>query len=534
MRYRKLTAAILGTLALCACSNVSDIYNEELANQRKKAEYQANFIKSFGEIDTEHTWNSTSQYKVTSSSEDDKTIEIFSYHPCNAYARLYGYGNAGETFTFDAPQSLENVYVAVSDENGKYEYYNVGVSDGRITFNTDDASTRSYFTDKEGNEITDANDYEYVVFTPDDISQAKALLPENGDASLLINNYEFYYDGPTRIYPCYGSTSASDEVGYYYHDTDDNIVYVPLIGNVKTFWKDNIGYAELYNTETENWEQLDNVVVYNGVTNWTTLGYSMKSKGLLIDGVEMNTRVGLYVKQYGYTFHSNSELNSYTNASGGKYFSAVKEFDNSYLIGLEDWIQGDADCNDIMLYIFPTPSLIPVEVLENKCTMAFEDMGTVGDYDFNDVVIEVSEIKDDDSGIRIDLMAAGGLMNFKLYFNNELLIDKEADGIPSYANTNPYVTNSIIKTVYASKPNGFTMSSSYYTSLFKLYVYSGEDDGNGTENITYITTNTEAGIAPQVIVIPEEWEFPYETQSIAEKYPKFLDYVSDKTVVWYK
>ena len=72
----------------------------------------------------------------------------------------------------------------------------------------------------------------------------------------------------------------------------------------------------------------------------------------------------------------------------------------------------------------------------------------------------------------------------------------------------------------------------------------GEADWNGTYNIKNIpiTVNirgeiiqlsTETGKASEKILVTTDYEWCKEFQSIHQKYPKFKDWITDKTIKWY-
>jgi hypothetical protein len=156
-------------------------------------------------------------------------------------------------------------------------------------------------------------------------------------------------------------------------------------------------------------------------------------------------------------------------------------------------------------------------------TIAFEDLGSIGDFDFNDVVLYV--YPDQSAGtMKIDLVAAGGTLVSDIYFNGEKLFSTTGSMTNTYNNNIDYTK--IINTVTKALPSGYSFSNSDYTSLFKIIV-----DGSESVEAGY-----NKGKAPQVLVIPDAWKWPYEQQSVDKAYPNFSTWVADKSkgTIWYK
>lgn len=506
-------------LAFSSCQNSHD----DIIDSGKQ-NYNNNFKELFGEIDSKQTWNEVAQYTLHVTGADGKNVSIYSAHPCNVNAVRYATGKAGDLIAFDAPKALDSIYVSTVGADSVYDYACVQVKGSDISI--DMASTQAAKRSATRAAYDEAS--ETYTFSKAEIMDINRALPENGDASHLMNNYEFYSTGRMKLYPVISATGGADEIGYYYYTTDVNRrTEVKLISNIQNFNNNceyvALNYADGSSTKTNFGFASD----YH--LNWLNTDFvSLTTKGFEINA-PVGARVGLYIK-------NGTRLKSYTNANlnaankkGQKYYSAIKNVDGRYIIGLEDW-KDESDCNDVIFYIDPRPVIVPTKPVDSKVTLAFEDMGSIGDYDFNDVVVEVSSA--DAQTLRIDLVAAGGTLPFKLYFNGSVVFDKDLDGINSYAGTRPYTDGAILKSAFVDKPKNFTLSQSSCTSLFKLVVSTTAGD---LTNAVLVSPNRTAGQAPQVLIIPEAWAYPAENQRISNKYPKFLDYVKDATITdWYK
>ncbi len=157
---------------------------------------------------------------------------------------------------------------------------------------------------------------------------------------------------------------------------------------------------------------------------------------------------------------------------------------------------------------------------EPAYTIAFEDLGSTDDFDFNDIVLYVYPYTQSQK-MKVELVAAGGIMPVDVYFNNNKLFTKN-DG---------KITNTTTRgNVIASQsdiplPSGFTLTSSDYASLFSIKV-------NGASSTYDISTNKETGLAPQAIVIAGKWDWPLERVQIDSAYPNFLNWVKYKAADW--
>lgn len=252
-----------------------------------------------------------------------------------------------------------------------------------------------------------------------------------------------------------------------------------------------------------------------------------RSKGGIRIGLCLTNNNGKNNSLNGKIAYSNKKLNP-----DKAYFSAVKQVEmngTTYtLIGLEDAKGGDNDCNDFM-FLLETP----VEIIEPESdtkgmiwTIAYEDMGSVGDFDFNDVVLRVQHIANTDATkivTRVWLMAAGGTLPAHLYYRGE---SKEIDlgevhekfGVGEKVMVNTEYGTGFSKEpilLYANTEGGlpdFDLSTTTGAGRFVLKV---EKDGQTYE----VAQPTDGGTVPQGICISGQWTWPKETVEIYKAYP---------------
>lgn len=159
-------------------------------------------------------------------------------------------------------------------------------------------------------------------------------------------------------------------------------------------------------------------------------------------------------------------------------------------------------------------------------TIICEDLGSIGDFDYNDAVFGVT-IYSDEAGnhAKITLKAAGGTL--KLTVGNQeiheaLLKDGKTYENGSYPmiNTGAGVTADPVEFIYdfpASVTNNF---------INNIPVVVTYKDGSTK------TLDATKGQAPEKIAVLNGFEWPSEKQNIKSKYSHFKDYVEDTTGEW--
>lgn len=204
----------------------------------------------------------------------------------------------------------------------------------------------------------------------------------------------------------------------------------------------------------------------------------------------------------------------------------ILEIDGSYYVGFDfyavhpdgqesnknmdvdrDWI-----FNDWIVKISPASKAYKKRII---C----EDLGSIGDWDFNDVVFDAL-IKDGKTYIRI--LAAGGTMELSVagYEVHELF------GVPisTMVNTN----NGTVR----KDPVEFEIPYEYYSyNAIPVIVKAN----TGANVYTTYELKTKIGSAPQKIAVGTDFQWGNERESIETKYPSFKTYVGDPTLSdWWK
>lgn len=158
---------------------------------------------------------------------------------------------------------------------------------------------------------------------------------------------------------------------------------------------------------------------------------------------------------------------------------------------------------------------------------AFEDLGSIGDFDFNDVVLRVSAPSIEGKG-EIQLCAAGGTLETTIYLGNEPL---GKDG--------KYEVHELFGVSTATMVNTYNRTAKPYVTIG---TYSGDNpallelfvqvDDKG-RSYTISPTTYNSGETPLSITVSGstktgQWIWPYERQRIDRAYPDFSKWVADK------
>lgn len=146
-------------------------------------------------------------------------------------------------------------------------------------------------------------------------------------------------------------------------------------------------------------------------------------------------------------------------------------------------------------------------------TVAFEDLGSIGDFDFNDVVLQVIHNVNTNKAT-VNLVSTGGTLVSTVKFGNDVLFTTAGHSMQ---------TDNSVK---ASAEINFSDVSQLRN--FSITV----TENNNTS--TFVSSAAETGAAPQALIIPCAWAWPTERTSIITAYPDFRGWVENVTNLdWY-
>ena len=164
-------------------------------------------------------------------------------------------------------------------------------------------------------------------------------------------------------------------------------------------------------------------------------------------------------------------------------------------------------------------------------TYAFEDT-FMGDYDMNDVVVQVWEDEDDSSKLNVKLCCTGASYELYLFLGDQKIFGSEVHAVfggsaPKFINTGTgekFQTKAAV-TTQINKPDDYDPD----TADFWIQSPAG-DIHVGQHGDT-----RQIGNAPYGVMIPKAWAWPNEWVPVNEAYKKFSNWAADKDVDkdWY-
>lgn len=163
-------------------------------------------------------------------------------------------------------------------------------------------------------------------------------------------------------------------------------------------------------------------------------------------------------------------------------------------------------------------------------TFAFEDLGSIGDYDFNDVVLKVTD-GNASYQFNVYLAAAGGTLPVKVeLWNNKdqkyIVLWEEIHSAFGVSESTMINTGGASKNILPKKENlykDYFDGKLFSNAKFKITV------GNEDKKVSEIISAPKKGTAPQCLRIAGDWKWPIERTSITEAYPDFANWAQGNT-----
>ena len=218
-------------------------------------------------------------------------------------------------------------------------------------------------------------------------------------------------------------------------------------------------------------------------------------------------------------------------------------------MGFEDDV--DKDEND-MLFLISAPVTPPIELSEEDemtWIVACEDLGGTYDYDFNDLVFELT--KDEITTHQIDpntheeigeptttiewsirALAAGGTLPATVYYDNTAIgeihsmLGSSNTGAPINvaSGTTPSI-GTLVKLENVAEADQKEISK--VLQHIKIVVENKDENLNAYE--IKAPNKDVASNIPQMLLLPKGWDWPAEQTLIYKVYPKFENWAADMT-----
>ena len=500
--------------------------------------YNEDFVSVFGETDPLHTWKMVENQSVEVNVDKPSRVKIY-VKAGNAYRLAADYENVSGTqsLSYDAPAGCEDIHVTV---------------DG-VPFC--EAKSRSKASKSSKVAITEKDTYKY--FTYGDFYNfyyEGNALPEDGDniGKLTGLNYKVVTDVDSYLfYPVYWGAEYYHKYGLYYYDAE-GIQYEDFIVDFK-----NAGLIQRIVGENEQVDE-EKVSVDEQGRRWTDVHPDYAYKHLLSGGnlSYNNTDIILRSKCYEITLPKGTQFGFYVDVKDqgkndiGRFYSDPKLNDVNkrnfsafaYLIKngityitVED--SEDTDYNDFVFVLEGTPDHVDEDPI--KYIYAVEDLGGTNDFDFNDIVFSVSHVSGQENAT-VQPLAAGGIYPAYIYFNDSPCAN-EKEFHSMFGQDSDVMVNTTAGTTSSSmvKAEPFLVNvGARWSNTAVSYRKSGngfsvkvEIPGRVDKDITSYGPGT--GIAPQMLVLSENWLWPTEKTRISNAYKKFGEWgMSYSSTTW--
>lgn len=573
MRKFYLIPMALGALTLASCSDT--IYDEPV-----QEEYSKDFINQFGTIDPNQDWNVAEVKSVTVNPGSASEVKIYAKNGA-AYKLVGHYKDVSgeQTLKFDAMKTCDEFVVVAG---GKGQVVNNG---GSVNFTS--VATRSYIADEvEGVFVKDEG---YTEFTWDEVKSFASRLPEKENNSSPDNtgvsnvtNFKVISQASRtiKVYPVFWNADNNHTLGVYWDadrngtieederheiysdkEGDDVQVYVKRTENT---YRNPDTYEGYENVTWNQFEEPSDVTKrtgfwpYNDETTYT--GEIDKTKPILSRGFTVTipdgVMYGFYIESYENgrlkgIFYSAADDNE--NGKPQSVFLRTKVDDGSTeggfrtFLGFEDLTYTsennpdaeEPDLNDFMLILDPSPLVVNEDA--ESWTIACEDLGATGDYDFNDIVFSVNHVAGSNK-VTVTPLAAGGTLPTYITWNGTRINEgKELhEWIGTDGATAPSGFQYPMLNTEKSGEKGNACEVNVGTDFFiGITPDAGNMGGFSVEVVAEDGTIREVespgrGEAPQMICVTGDWKWPYEKMNINEAYPEFGQWGQNyQTSEWY-
>ena len=202
---------------------------------------------------------------------------------------------------------------------------------------------------------------------------------------------------------------------------------------------------------------------------------------------------------------------------------------NAYYVGFDFYANGQNPNQQVErdgIYTDWIIKVVPANYYGMQRIMC-EDLGDTDDFDFNDVVFDVSVQQSwwpvQGTFAKIYLQAAGGTLPVELYHNGERICEvHEAFGVPTttMVNTTPDMVRPHVQ--FTVKVSDQAWGDVFNPNDIEIRV-------NNTDKGIIYTLSANLGSAPYKICVPSTVAFTAERENIELKYPKFRDWVNDSS-----
>lgn len=234
----------------------------------------------------------------------------------------------------------------------------------------------------------------------------------------------------------------------------------------------------------------------------------------------------------------NGNQNYNVDDEKGEISAVTYNYQGKTILGFEDGV--DKDMNDILFVVNANVEVAGGEVVNlggsnntpqtQSWIIACEDLGSVGDYDFNDAVFSVSHVGGSDQ-LTVTPLAAGGTYPIKLLYNGQPVRDEDFHQlIDGSANKQGDLWKPINADTKGTAGNSITIDNVPQNYSINQHGFSVEVEKNEGTSITIKQSmaNNKEQKAPQMLILPGNWIWPKESMPIHSGYPRFAQWNADQ------
>ncbi len=549
MKLKTILGVALAAGSLASCS-VED--NETTASQVKE-EYTRQFIKEFGTINPNQDWSVVEQKSITVNLPAASHVKIYEKQG-DEYRLAADYKDVkSQTITFDGMEGDDTPFLVYVDdacyamENGQTLSIGSAAKRGQMRADKIPDEYRSWI-DRGNKKVITLKSSDNIPQVLND-NNKKNVVNQGTVTEFVSGNRGLISEGKAiSFYPVYWNSPKQHIAGIYYNDDrTGQLVHIPMYADKTDTYKDDPDKEDLaffrnaieavaesaartVETDAENCWHYTSGGLFG--TAWDVSYYrKFRSRPYTINP-STNLAAGIYVEVDGKYYYSDPALND------GKCFFAQRTItdgngtDDTYsYICFDDpddnGNEGDKDYNDMVLY---TPQqLTPITHNETEWTIACEDLGGTFDYDFNDIVFRVRHTAGNDYAY-IFPVAAGGTLPAHVYYQGTQIPGEWhsffGNGYESdvMINTGKGPEEHAVKTIrLEGLPTDWSIKALTSNSN-GLTIKVERADGE----VSSVTGPTN-GSAPQMLILPYDWQWPVELTRITKAYPSFGEWGANYT-----
>lgn len=523
----------LAVLTFASCGDDFDFENHYPGAELKK-EYAQNWVDLYGAIDPNQNWSMALDTCVTVTVGASSNVKVYGKFD-GIFKLVAQYDNLEGTASipFSVVKGSEELYVsdgtmAVKTKIGGHVDFSAPATRGAYLEPSNDSSFPIEF------ELLDKNlQIEYRQFKSA-IGSLKEVSPNNptGSSNVVVTDFTCVAtEGEVIIYPINWINRENKELGIYLNGNKD--IRFPLYQT-----KDNGSHPKMtLSYQLEGGPKTE-------VSNSGSDGVPDNAMYVYSPGIKITVPVGTVIGFYAVKNTNGKPKPSYYSYSEGTTGNvATIDVNGKTLVGLYQ----EKDCSDFMFYAEN------VTTITNKLAswyIACEDLGSTGDYDFNDLVFKVSTSSETPCHkghhqtkyyYTIKPVAAGGTKKAEFSLdegeNWKEIHDCFGYGTPDNNGRYTMINTNAEELALSNGSKGVsgvslvdqnfweTKYEGKVSELFAKFKIKVEDNGQAI-----VIDSPETGTAPQMILTPEGWQWPIERESIEVVYKGFKDWSQNATI----